>query len=705
MNEEKRQTLVRETEQYQDKLDMRHLFVAIFVLSAATAFGQTAPQNVDGCQPLPSNSIFYARIDSLPVLAQSAEYIANLGSSTLSFDSAIGVTLADNTTPVRTFSFLYTPGYNSISWVFPPYYQFDREGGSMSEDAGDHHSITVQHQTCKIYDLYHDYVSPVTGTIQPAACGSTQCTANSGFQYGSSTTALPAQGTTDAAGLPLLPLIWRAREIMDGTLNHPIRFTMGRYNIQAGHPMWPAEGTNGLGSSAAPPYGARFRLAASTNINISSLTPIQQQYAQTIINALERYGLVLADIGSNLNASVDDETDLNPDIIQALSTVGSQVHPSNLQAVDMSSLQMSASSYLTSAAPTFDPANQALVGTPSTFLNIQAGVTGYQLKSWVNGSADQEVTWSVQSGNIGTITPDGLYTPPANVSGIVTGVLKATAAVDASAYATVYVHVIPAGAIRVIAGNRSTGMTDKLGQAWMPNMFLLAGDSTALAGDYPGWPTPSNSTQAAEINVYQSSFYTYGDDIVGNFVVPNGNYKIRLMFGQPYDGHSATNCTFSNTLHAPLLVEGQYLPVAHNFDFGNAVNHQCAIPTDLYVPATVTANTLEFALRNTSASSNSEGSPMLSGVEIEPDSSAPTLTIDTQQQTSVAAGSNLQLYAVGWYIGDSVTWQILSGPGSISSTGLYTAPTAAPTTAQTVTIKANSTINPHLAAIITLTIL
>ena len=95
---------------------------------------------------------------------------------------------------------------------------------------------------------------------------------------------------------------------------------------------------------------------------------------------------------------------------------------------------------------------------------------------------------------------------------------------------------------------------------------------------------------------------------------------------------------------------------------------------------------------------------MLSGVEIEADSSAPKLTIDTQQQTTVAAGSKLQLYAVGWYVGDSVTWQVLSGPGSISSTGLYTAPATAPATAQTVTIKANSTINPHLAATTTLTI-
>lgn len=297
----------------------------------------------------PSNSIFYARIDSLPLLAKSADYISNMGPASLTFDSAMGMTLADNNTPTTTFKFYYTPGYNALSWVFPPYYELDREEGSLGGGNADHHSIVVQHQTCRTYELYHDYISPLTGTVQPGACGSKQCTAQSGFQYESTTYALPTQGTSDAAGLPLLPLIWRAHEIMDGTLDHPARFTLARGYIQAGNPMWPAVGTNGWGSSDSPPYGTRFRLAAGTNINISSLTPIQQQYANTVINALKQYGLVLADVGTTLNACVDDEVSLNPDISKALATVGGQIHQGNLEAVDLSSLEMNAQSYETTA--------------------------------------------------------------------------------------------------------------------------------------------------------------------------------------------------------------------------------------------------------------------------------------------------------------------------------------------------------------------
>lgn len=346
-----------------------------------------------------------------------------------------------------------------------------------------------------------------------------------------------------------------------------------------------------------------------------------------------------------------------------------------------------------------------MVGTPYSFLNIQAGVTGYQLTSWVNGSANQEVQWSVQSGNIGSVTPDGLYTPPASVSGTIAGILKVTAAVDPTAYSTVYVRVLPPGTIRVVAGNQTSTVTDHLGQVWQPNIFLLGGDSIARGGDYPGWPVPQNATQAAELPVYESFFYTYGDDIVGKFVVPNGNYQIHLLLGQPYNGAKPSGCTFPATMHGPLLVESQYLPIAHNYDFGAGINHQCAVPVDLYMPAMVADNTLEFALRNVTPLSNySPASPVLSGFEIVPDTSKPHLTIDTQQQTTVAAGTSLQLYAVGWYMNSAVTWTLVSGPGSVSPTGVYTAPAIAPAASQTVTIVAASQNDPDIEAVLTLTV-
>jgi len=684
----------------------KHLILVMFALTASNVFAQSAaPQNVYGCMPLPSDSIFYARVDSLPVLALSSEYTAHMGNATLNFDSSLGVTVADNKTPVTKFSFLYTPGYNALSWSFPPYYELDRQAGSLGGGNADHHSITVQHQTCTVYEIYHDYISASTGTVQPVRCGSGLCTATSGFQYGSSTDAMPSYGTTDAAGLPLLPLLWRAHEIMDGNLHHPARFTLAKGYIQAGNPMWPAIASNGWGGVDWPAYGTHFRLMASANINVSTLTPVQLQYAQTIITALKQYGLILADIGSNMQVAVDDEVRRNPDLVKALTVVGSQIHASNLEAVDVSSLKFSAASYRTTLPMTFDPANQVMVGTPYTYLNIQAGVTGYPLQSWVNGSTDQEVNWSVQSGNIGSITADGLYTPPASVTGVVTGVLKVAAAVDATAYSTVYVRILPEGVIRVAAGNQMTTTTDHLGQVWQPNMFLSGGGMQMFAGDYPGWPKPQNATQAAELPVYETFAYTYGDDIVGNFVVPNGAYRVHLMFGQPYFGKHPANCTLPATLHGPLTLESQHTSIAQNFDFGQAIGHVCAVPVDFYMPAVVTTNTLEFALRNTTPpGAFAPASPTLSGFEIIPDPPSAHLEIYPEQPTKVAAGASLQLYAIGWYMSNSVQWVLVSGPGSISSSGLYKAPAKAPATPQSVVIEAKSTANPGVTKTITLTV-
>jgi hypothetical protein len=143
----------------------------------------------------------------------------------------------------------------------------------------------------------------------------------------------------------------------------------------------------------------------------------------------------------------------------------------------------------------------------------------------------------------------------------------------------------------------------------------------------------------------------------------------------------------------------------HNFDFGLPINYAYATPEQVYIPAQVTNNTLYVALRINlpDIATSVIPSPALDGLQIIPDSSAPYLAIDTQQQTSVTAGNTLQLYATGWYMSNAVSWS-LSGPGTISQSGLYTAPTSATSSAQTVTITATSTTSPSAQATATLTI-
>ena len=591
------------------------LFAGLLLSAALTS---PAQQNVYGCPGQGQNSVFYARIDSLPVLAQSAAYTSNMGSSSLSWDTSWGVTLSNSSAPSFNAQFAYTPAYNGL-WRYPPFYATDRENGSLGGSYGaDHHTIVVDSDTCTVWETYHAYVNATNGAIETGhMCNGRPCNAQSGWKYDGNTYELPSQGTSDAAGLPLLPLLWRGHEIFDGMLQHPVRFTLARSFIQTGNAQWPASGGNGWGGKNTPPYGTRFRLKANAHIDLSGLTPEQHTYARTVVTALQRYGLVLADIGTNFNATVDDEAGQAPNIMAALGKVGGQITAAKIEAVDLSSLKPATPSYqVAKGLPTLP---SVLVGTPyPTFLNILAGTT-LQLKSWVNGPTSlKSVSWDVDAGDIGAVTRDGLYTPPASANDIEFGVLKATALADHTATATVHVRVLPSGPIRIAAGLRRGTMTDHLGHVWQSNYFFRAGDTVYRPGDYPGWATPNDPIQVAELPVYQSFSHTYGNDQVVHFFVPNGTYSVRLMFGQPYNGLRPWNCSpFPTKWHDHIGIEVQNTLVVKDYDFGTSINHACATPVDVRLPATVTNNELELALRNMVPDGSTDAtSVMFNGLEI-----------------------------------------------------------------------------------------
>ena len=96
--------------------------------------------------------------------------------------------------------------------------------------------------------------------------------------------------SADAAGLPILPGLLRWNEVKKNRIDHAIRFTTDE--TSAAH-LWPARHDASSNSSLDyPPMGARFRLAAA--YDASGLSP----YAQNVVAAMKKYGLVLADNGS-----------------------------------------------------------------------------------------------------------------------------------------------------------------------------------------------------------------------------------------------------------------------------------------------------------------------------------------------------------------------------------------------------------------------
>src|SRR5690349_12618292 len=102
----------------------------------------------------------------------------------------------------------------------------------------------------------------------------------------------PAGWTSaDAAGLPILPGLVRYDEVSAGAINHALRFTVNvtrkAYVFPASH--WASNNTDPL----RPPMGMRVRLKASFNV---SGYPSQ---AQVILVALKKYGMMVADNGSD----------------------------------------------------------------------------------------------------------------------------------------------------------------------------------------------------------------------------------------------------------------------------------------------------------------------------------------------------------------------------------------------------------------------
>ena len=105
--------------------------------------------------------------------------------------------------------------------------------------------------------------------------------------------------SADAAGLSILAGLARPEEGFPvsqggaGTINHALRMTLPP-NIVSDQYIYPA--SHVVSESGTVPLGARFRLRSTTAI--SNLIAQMQPESQIVARAMQRYGLVLADVGS-----------------------------------------------------------------------------------------------------------------------------------------------------------------------------------------------------------------------------------------------------------------------------------------------------------------------------------------------------------------------------------------------------------------------
>jgi hypothetical protein len=219
--------------------------------------------------------------------------------------------IVDSTVTPRAVQFQYadeSDGVNHTTNQSVPFYPIPDEaisqphwveGGDPGNvdlrSSSDRHLLIVDRDRRYLYELYNVFYD------------GSQWRAGSGAFFDLNANGRRPDGWTsaDAAGLAILPGLVRYDEVFGSDeIGHAFRVTVRATN---GY-VFPA--SHRAGSTAgALPMGARLRLKASRNI--SGFSPEMQK----IFRAMKRYGLIVADNGSDLYVSGTYDTRWNNDVL------------------------------------------------------------------------------------------------------------------------------------------------------------------------------------------------------------------------------------------------------------------------------------------------------------------------------------------------------------------------------------------------------
>lgn len=293
--------------------------VALAVSNQLPAFAQFAgaPAERGGALPgpmplLPPDNWWNQDISQAPVDSRSAQFIAFINNGgTRRLHPDFGAFESPGSIGIYGFPYVVVPGHqakravafdyadesdgvNHSTGVSYPFYPIPDEataqpywieGGypGQSSAAGDRHMLIVDRDNRHLYELYD------------LRWNGTQWTAGSGAFFDLETNMRRPEGWTsaDAAGLAILPGLVRIDEIIaPQEIRHAFRVTVRATN---GY-VWPASHRAGSNLQALP-MGARLRLKASKDL--SGYHP----GIQKLFRAFQRYGLIVADNGSDMYVS------------------------------------------------------------------------------------------------------------------------------------------------------------------------------------------------------------------------------------------------------------------------------------------------------------------------------------------------------------------------------------------------------------------
>ncbi|HVQ15446.1 MAG TPA: hypothetical protein VMS40_17715 [Vicinamibacterales bacterium] len=293
----------------------------VIELAAAAILGGALPTPL----PLfPSDNWWNVDVSGAPVDAASSSYINFIGGTRrlhpdFGGEAAPGSVriygfpyiVVDGSQAKRTVQFVYSDqsdGVNHTTDQSVPFYPIPDEaitekhwveagdpGNVNKHGTVDRHMLIVDRDNRHLYELYNVYYE------------GSQWHAASGAFFDLKTNGRRPDGWTsaDAAGLAILPGLVRYDEAFGSNeINHAFRVTVRATN---GY-VFPASHRAGS-TTGALPMGARLRLKASVNL---SSYPAE---LQKIFRAMQRYGLIVADNGTDMFISGAFDKRWNNDVL------------------------------------------------------------------------------------------------------------------------------------------------------------------------------------------------------------------------------------------------------------------------------------------------------------------------------------------------------------------------------------------------------
>jgi hypothetical protein len=261
-------------------------------------------------------------VDALPVASNSDAIIRSIGAdeglhpdfgSGLWEGGPIGIPITVVGPGVKKARVSFEYAEESDRGPYPLPRNIRIEGGPTA--GGDRHAIVVDRSTCTLYELYALYASPWR--------------AGSGAIWSLRSNRLRPAGWTsaDAAGLPILPGLARYDEVARGVIDHALRFSVSRTRRAYVYPA--RHYASSLTDPDLPPMGLRVRLRAG--FPTKGFPP----QARVVLEALKRYGMMVADNGSDWFVTGAPDPRWDDDQLRTLG----RVTGADFEVVDTSSLR------------------------------------------------------------------------------------------------------------------------------------------------------------------------------------------------------------------------------------------------------------------------------------------------------------------------------------------------------------------------------